>query len=193
MNTQNVKKGLITVMAGLVIASIMITPSAMAFTPSFTDPTSVDLSVSGSTSPLKPGDTVVFTVSLTLNTYLYGNAHVRIWLNTSSQATIYLVDQDLMAYRNWTAGSSFNQPYTVVIPSDAANNNYVYATVDVNSINSKRFPNLIVALIQNPTYSGLQTQNVQLQATLTSLGAKSRVFKTNLKLQRQTAQTCKTS
>ena len=71
-----------------------------------------------------------------------------------------------MATRNWTAGTSFNQPYSVSIPSSLSNNNYIYATIDVGV---KHFSNIILAVVQNPTYSQLQSQIVQLQSSIIDL------------------------
>ena len=80
-----------------IFASLILLPSVKALNFDFTDTSSFDLTVSSSLSVVKSGDTVVFTVSLTLNTYLYGNAHVRIWLYDSVLVAVDLVNQDLMA------------------------------------------------------------------------------------------------
>jgi peptidoglycan hydrolase CwlO-like protein len=168
MKTGYTKKALVTILAGLIFASVILAPSAKALTFNFTDASSVDLTVSTSSNVIESGDMVTFTVTLTLNTFLNGNAHARIWLNNSAQVAVNLVNQDLMTSKNWSAGTSFNLPYTVVIPTNVANNNYVYATIDVGT---KHFSNLVIALVQSPTYFELQTQIIQLQGNVTSLAA----------------------
>ena len=166
MRTINKKQAIVSILAILVLASLILLPSADALNFSFNDSSSMAVTVTGPANSIKQGDTVVFTVTLTLYNYMLGNAHFKLWLNSSSQTILTLVDQDIMAYQNWTAGSSFNQPFIVTISTNAANNAYVYATVDVGT---KHFSNLIVGLIQNPTYTELQTQVIQLQTQVNNL------------------------
>ncbi len=147
-------------------ASISILPNTKALNFSYTDNASFNLSISSSLSTVKAGDTPVFTITLTLNTYLVGNAHVRIWANTSSSATVDLVNENLMESLNWSSGTSFNKPYSISIPSSLLNNNYIYATIDVGT---KHFSNIILAIVQNPTYSALQSQITQLQSDIIDL------------------------
>ena len=92
-----------------------------------------------------------------------------------------------MATRNWTAGTSFNQPYSVSIPSSLSNNNYIYATIDVGV---KHFSNIILAVVQNPTYSQLQSQIVQLQSSIIDLIINYRHYRQILQISKINYQLC---
>jgi predicted nucleic acid-binding Zn-ribbon protein len=157
-------------------ASIILVPSVSALNFSYTDISSFDLSISSSVSTVKAGDLPIFTVTLTLNSFLNGNAHVKIWLYNAASTAVDLVNQDLMASKNWTVGTSFNQPYSVSIPSSLSNNNYIYATIDVGA---KHFSNIILAEVQNPTYSQLQSQIVQLQSNVLDLNTQLSALQAN--------------
>ena len=96
---------------------------------SFNDSVWSSLAVSGPDT-VSPGDSVVYTVTGILAVNMTGSVHINIWLNSASQTQEVLVSQYVLTTATWVAGSAINAAYTAIIPGDAANNKYVYATLD---------------------------------------------------------------
>ncbi|NLE05393.1 MAG: hypothetical protein GX638_11425, partial [Crenarchaeota archaeon] len=101
MKAGSVKQLLVMLLIFSVVGSIVLVPVAKAINFSYTDISSADLSVSCSSSTIKPGDSVIVSVTLTLNVYFYGQANVKIWLYSSGMVPVTLKDEPLMYTANW--------------------------------------------------------------------------------------------
>jgi hypothetical protein len=133
---------------------------------SYQDATLGYFSVTSNQSVAKPDS--VITVSLigllsaTTPPSLSVVFHVTFSVDTFSQSARVLNEQDMVIDSKSTYKTSIAQ---VVIPADALNNVYVYATITNGTIALSRIP---VVLVQNLTYSELQTIVTDLNSSLTS-------------------------
>ena len=176
MKTGYIKKALVAILAVLVLVSIVLAPSAKALTLSYNDSVWSSLSVTGP-DVTRPGNSEIYTVSGRLSLNMTGSVHVTLWLNSTSQVQKTLLNTIVLPSGTYQAGNNFVQSYQVIIPSDAANNKYLYANLDAGA---SHFTSIILTLVQNPTYSELQTQVVQLQTNVTNLGSQVNNLQTQL-------------
>ena len=165
MRTLNKKQVLVGILAITVLASLMLAPSAKAMNITYSNTFFTYLTITGP-DQTRPGNTETYTISGSLGSNMSGSVRLRLWLYTNTQTLRILIDTDVLATGNYLAGSFFIKSYPIIIPSDADNNKYVYAQIDAGT---SRLTNLTVTLVQNPTYSELQTQVSQLQTQVNNL------------------------
>jgi predicted nuclease with TOPRIM domain len=156
---------LATLLAGLILTLLVLAPSAQALTLNYSDSIWATLSVTGP-DITKPGNSEVYTVQGRLAANMTGSVRLSLTLNSTAGATVALLSATVLASGNYITGNSFIQSYNVVIPSDAANNKYIYATVEAGA---SHLNTLVVSLVQSPTYGEQQTLIAQLQANVTDL------------------------
>lgn len=166
MNTHNVKKMLFAVIAWVLVALIVLAPSTKAFNYSYTDNFLTYFGVSSSPDIVSPGGTVSANITGLLRDSSQSVVfHITYYVDTSSQTYKLVNAQDLYLSGNSIPNIAYTQ---ITVPLDALSNTFVYAVISNGTITFSKVP---IALVLNPTYSALQTQNLQLQANLTSLGA----------------------
>jgi len=162
-------QGNIPFFVGILIVGILsmasLTPNAKAHSVTYNDDVWTYLIVSGP-DLTKPGDTESYTVSGRLSVTAYGSVHIKFWLDTSSEPNKVILEEDALSYGTYSAGYTFTKTYQVFIPADAINNKYIYAKLDTTS---RHFSNFGISLIQNPTYTELQSQVTLLQSQVNSL------------------------
>ncbi len=165
MKTGNAKKTLVAILASLVLASIVLTPGVKALTFNYADNFLGSFTVNSTPDVTKPGNTVSANVTGVLKVSAQTVVlHIIFYVDTASQTARILNSQDLVL--SGTAQNSATAQ--IVVPLDALNNTYVYAVISNGTI---VFSRILIALVQNPTYSELQTQIIQLRDNVTSLGA----------------------
>ncbi len=163
---QSVKRRLaIYLLATAVLVSLILVSSVKALTLNFSDSTWANLTATGP-SLTKAGNTEIYTITGRLSANTSGAVHIRLWLMNASQVYKVILDDDALEAGNYLAGSSFAKSYNVIIPADADNNKYIYATVDAGT---RHLTNFTLTLVQNPTYTDLQIQLSQSQAQAANL------------------------
>jgi hypothetical protein len=140
-------------------------PTTRALSLSYTDDVWAYLTVSGP-DLTRPGTVESYVVSGKLAVTTTGYVHVTFWLDTSSQASRVVCEDDAMSLGPSGAGYSFTKIFQVCIPADAVENRYVYAKLDVSG---KHFSSFAVSLVQNQTESELQSQIAFLQSQVNNL------------------------
>jgi len=140
-------------------------PTARAFSLNYADDVWAYLTVSGP-DLIKPGSVASYVVSGKLAVTMTGYVHVTFWLDTNSQASMVVCEDDAMSPGPSGAGYTFTKVFQVCIPADAIDNHPVYAKLDVSG---KHFSSFVVSLVQNQTISELQSQIATLQFQLRNL------------------------
>jgi len=171
MKTGNNKIVVIGILIGI-LAMMSFVQNAEAFRLWFSDDVWFELSVEGP-SLTKPGNTETYTVSGTLWGVGYAKdpktttkVHIKFWVVTYSQAYKVLLEEDALPYGTYPAGHNFTKTYQISIPTDAVNNGIVWAKLDTSTTN---FSDFCVSLIQDPTYSELESQIKNLQYQLENI------------------------
>lgn len=126
----------------------------------------INLTVSGP-DLAKPGTNETFTVSGKFAVVANDFVYIVLWLNTSSQPFKVILEEYALPPRTYNATDTFSKTYQVLIPNDAINNRCIYANVTT----SIRHFSFDISLVQNPTYTELQSQVTALQSQLSSLQA----------------------
>ena len=140
-------------------------PTARALSLNYTDDVWAYLTVSGP-DLTRPGSVESYIVSGKLTVTMTGYVHITFWLDTSSQASKVVCEDDAMSPGPSGAGYAFTKIYQVCIPADALDNRHVYVKLDVSG---KHFSSFAVTLVQNQTKSELQSQIASLQSQLSNL------------------------
>lgn len=140
-------------------------PTARAFSLNYSDDVWTYLTVSGP-DLTKPGSVESYIVSGRLAVTMTGYVHVAFWLDTSSQASRVVYEDDAMSPGPSGAGYTFTKIFQVCIPIDAIENRLVYAKLDVCG---RHFSSFAVSLVQNQTESELQSQIASLQSQVSNL------------------------
>ncbi|PVX25108.1 MAG: hypothetical protein CW716_08675, partial [Candidatus Bathyarchaeum sp.] len=154
----------LAVTALIVVSAIL--PTANAFTFEYKDNYLGLLRVSANPDTAKPGSIITANITGSLiNPNQSAIFQVRFYLDTTSQSGLLVGQSDLSLPTGSAANSLIDQ---VVIPSEALNNTYVYASI---SDGNRVFSKIPVALIQNPTYSDLQEEIDTLKLQIDSLTA----------------------
>ena len=160
------KQLIVSALAIVVLTSIAFAPASKALNFNFKDNFLSSITVSGNPDVTKPGGIV--TANVTGKLVLANQSaifHIKFYLDTSTQSSLVLVEADLALPTNNRVGTV---QYAVPIPPEALNNTYLYASVYDDVRNFTKIP---VSLIQNPTYTELQSQVSQLQTQVASLNA----------------------
>lgn len=146
---------------------LSLAPNAKALSFTYDDP-SINLTVSGP-DLAKPGNTESFTVSgsFTVGT-IYDFVNITLWLETSSQPSKVILEKVALPPGAYNEGYTFTKTFQVFIPNDAINDRYVYANMTTNI---RQFSKIVISLVQNPTYTELQSQATSLQSQVNSLQA----------------------
>jgi len=150
---------------GILWLSLAQNAKALSFT--YSDP-SINLTVSGP-DLAKPGNTESYTVSgsFTAGT-LYDFVNITLWLETSSQPSKVILEEVALQPGSYNLGYTFTKTFQVFIPNDAVNDRYVYSNLTTSI---RQFSKISVSLVQNPTYTELQSQVTSLQSQVNSLQA----------------------
>ncbi len=140
-------------------------PTARALSLNYTDDVWAYLTVSGP-DLTRPGSVEAYIVSGKLTVTMTGYVHITFWLDTSSQASKVVYEDDAMSPGPSGAGYTFTKIYQVFIPADAIDNRHVYVKLDVSG---KHFSSFAISLVQNQTNSELLSQIASLQSQLNNL------------------------
>jgi predicted nuclease with TOPRIM domain len=175
------KQLIVSALAIVVLTSIVFAPASKALNFNFKDNFLSSITVSGNPDVTKPGGIV--TANVTGRLFLANQSaifHIKFYLDTLTQSSLVIVEADLALPINNGVGTV---QYAVPIPPEALNNTYLYASVYDDVRNFTKIP---VSLIQNPTYSELQSQVSQLQTQVASLNAQlNNIQSNNTSLQSQ--------
>jgi predicted nuclease with TOPRIM domain len=162
----HLKKALVATLLFFTIVAMLFStvPSVSAF--SYQDSLLSYLSVTSSQDTAKPSSVISATVmGMLASTVPNGESivfHIAFSVDTFSQAPKTLTEQDLVINSKTTFRSSVAQ---IVIPSDALNGAYIYASITNGTITFSKIP---IAVVQSPLYSELQTQVNSLNTSLIS-------------------------
>ena len=140
-------------------------PTVRALSLNYTDDVWAYLTVSGP-DLTRPGSVEAYIVSGKLAVTMTGYVHITFWLDTSSQASKVVYEDDAMSPGPSGAGYTFTKIYQVCIPADAIDNRHVYVKLDVSG---KHFSSFAVSLVQNQTNSELLSKIASLQSQLNNL------------------------
>jgi hypothetical protein len=150
--------------------SVMLVQQATAINSSYGDGDLNYLAVSSNPDVVKQGATVNIAVNAKLADNLNQTDifHVKVYADTANETAKMLADGYLILNSpvNETAPAG-QYLTTVVIPTDAITNTYVYATISDQT--GRTYSRITLALIQPNTYYELQNQLDQLQAQNNSL------------------------
>jgi len=170
----NKKQLIVSALAISVLASLVLAPSAKALSFNYSDSFLSYLTVSGSPDVTKPGS--ITTANVTGKLVAANQSaifHITFYMDTVTQPSTVLVEADIALPINNGVGTV---QYAVPIPLDALNNTYLYANI---SDNTRFFSKIPISLIQNPTYTELQSQASSLTAQLNSLQAQLSILQVN--------------
>lgn len=162
----------------IVIGTISSIPTTKALNLTYNDGTT-NLTITGP-DVTRGGITESYTVSGQLLIHAQTRIHITLSLDTSSQLSKVILEDDTMPNGTYDAGFTFTKPYHVFIPTDAKNNTYIYAKIETLSMNFSSG----VSLIQYPTYNDLRYQIASLQSQVNNL----QTNKTGLQAQVDTLQ-----
>jgi hypothetical protein len=158
------KKIFISITFAAVLALLVLAPTAQALSFNTSDSSLSYLIVSATPDVSKPGDSALGTVSVTVTGKLSGASnqsdtfHIKLYVDTTSQPAKTVAEGDLVLPADATEGTAH---FSVAIPSDAINNTYLHMDL-IDSV--KSYSKISLALIQNPTYSEIQS-TIQTQRT----------------------------
>jgi len=153
---------------GVLIMGILglgLTPTAKTLSFTYSDGVIAYLTVSGP-DLAKPGNTESYTVSGSFTVVANDFVHITLWLETSSQFSKVVLEEDPLPPGTYSAGTTFTKTYQVFIPNDAVNNRYIYANMTTSI---RQFSKIGISLVQNLTYTELQFQVTSLQSQVSSL------------------------
>jgi predicted nuclease with TOPRIM domain len=156
------------------LASSMLVPDTKALAFNYSDSTFFNnLSTTSSPDVVKPEGvvTVNITGKLAVNQSLIFS--VSFYVATASQPSSLIGSTNMVL--NSAVATVTNYP--IIVPSNALNNAYVYATI---SNGTTTFSKILISLVQNPTYSELQALYNQLQTNMTNLKAEVTILQTQL-------------
>ena len=165
MRTINKKQAIVSILAILVLASLLLAPSTNALGLNYSDNFFNYLSVTSSADVTKPGNFTTVTISGKLLVSQSAIFEVRFYVDTTAQLSALIGSTYLVLPVNYGVGTVI---YPILIPLGALNNTYVYASISNGTTVFSRVP---ITLVQNPTYSELQLQVSQLQSNVSSLTA----------------------
>jgi FtsZ-binding cell division protein ZapB len=165
MRKQSRKRIVESILVFGVLGLLILIPNVKALSFTYNDDVWTYLTVSGP-DLTKAGNTESYTVSGKLSVTASGSVHIRFWLDTSSQLSKIVLEEDVLPSGTYGAGYTFTKTYQVFIPADAINNKYIYAKMDTST---RHFSNFGISLVQNPTYSELQSQVASLQSQVSNL------------------------
>jgi hypothetical protein len=168
METLGKKTVLFCILAFAVLASAFLAPTAQALNFNASDNLINYLIVSASPDTTKPGATVVVNVSgkLGANSSGIDIFHIQLFVDTVAGPGKIVAEGNLVLPNDGNAGTA---TYSAVIPSDAIDNTYLY--LNMNDGN-RSYARVSLSLIQNPTYTEIQSENQSLKSnndTLTIL------------------------
>jgi predicted nuclease with TOPRIM domain len=165
MKLGNLIKAIAPLLLVSMFLSLFLSPTANATNFTYSDSVLGYFSVACSPDLAKPGDVLTANVTgrlAAVTTVTSVVFHITYSIQTSSSPAKILNEQDMVIDNKTTSKSSITQ---IVIPADALNNVYVYATVTNGTVTFSKIP---LALNQNPTYSDLQAQVANLSSSLNS-------------------------
>lgn len=165
MKSRNLKNLLMPILASMLLLSIVLIPSAKALTLNYNDSVWASLSVTGP-DLAKPGNVEIYTVLGSLSSNMTGFVYLTLWVNSTSGVQENIFSTYVLSSGSYLAGNSFIQSYQVTIPNDTANNEYVYATLNAGT---SQISKIVLTLVQNVTYSGLQSLYIQAQSNIVHL------------------------
>lgn len=175
MRKQSRKRIVESILVFGVLGLLILIPNVKALSFTYNDDVWTYLIVSGP-DLTKAGNTESYTVSGKLSVSASGFVHIRFWLDTSSQLSKVVLEEDVLPSGTRDAGYTFTKTYQVFIPTDAINNKYIYAKMDTST---RHFSNFGISLVQDPTYSELQSQVTSLQSQVNSLQGQVSSLQTN--------------
>jgi uncharacterized protein YlxW (UPF0749 family) len=160
----NSKKVCSLVLLLLTVTVLFFSSNVAALNFSYQDNVLGFISIASTQDAVKPGSLLTTTITGMLP-YTAPAGHVIVFhiafsVDTASQQSKVLVEQDMVLDNKYTVKSLIAQ---LMIPSDALNGAYIYATVTNGTITFSKVP---IALIQNPLYSELQSQLDSLKGLL---------------------------
>ncbi len=188
MGIKNLKKAFVTFLIFSAVLPMLFSSSAAALSFSYQDNVLGNFSITSNQNATKPNGVVTVTVLCMLPSSASAPIvlHIIFQVDTAAQSAKVLNEQDMIVDSKTTFKSSITQ---IVVPSDAVNGAYVYATVTNGTIT---FSKIAVTLVQAPSYAELQTQVNLLNASLISQQANNTALlinNTNLQNQLATLQT----
>jgi peptidoglycan hydrolase CwlO-like protein len=151
----------------VVFGLLFMSPIVRALSLNYNDGVWQSLTIAGPDFT-KPGNNEIFTVSGKLLVAANVSIHVTFSYYNSSQIFKSLFEDNALSAGTYSAGSSFIKSYPISIPSDAANNRYVYVTID-DFARNWHLSNYTISLIQNPNYTDLQSNASSLQSQVNTL------------------------
>ncbi len=160
MKARNKSHRLLSVAFFSLFIAFILVPTVQALSFNTSDLSLNYLVVTGTPDVVKPGASVVVTVSGKLSANSSGQDvfHIKILVDTIGGPAKTVAQGDLILRADGTVG---NYTASVAIPVDSINDTYLYMTM---SDGLKSYSQISIALIQNPTYSELETQIQTLQS-----------------------------
>jgi hypothetical protein len=162
MKTGNRKRVLACLAVTLILASTLIlsAPSACALNSSFTDPGLGYLTVTTDLDVARLGDTVGINLSgkLISASTQQDTLTLSIYVATSSDAAQLITQGNLVLPADASQGTA---SFSVAVPQNAIVGTYIYLTIlDA----TRRYTNVYLCQVQDPTYAELQAQVQSLQS-----------------------------
>ena len=150
----------------MVLSSMALVQTTKALSFNYSDNFLSTFSVSSNIDIAKPGSSITATVTGQLAVNGQSTIfHIAFSVDTISQSGKVLDERDLVL-----SNISRTAVAQLIVPSDALNNTYVFATIGNGTIVFSKIP---ITLIQNPLYSEQQSQIATLQNQLATALANS--------------------